>query len=120
MFDTSVILAFVPSAGVAALQTIAVPVLRQHSHDDVLPELPEGTELLPQYTLIRPGTAWAADDTSAWTADAADGFAAPAADTCKQHEGLIVTASRCRSQLAAQAGVYTLTNNNSSGSNRCV
>lgn len=99
MFDTPVIVVYVPQGSLNALQAYAVPVLRAHQHDDVLPDLPEGTELLPQYTLVRPATEWS-EKTVAWTADAAGCF-----EPAQQHTGLVVTASHCSRQLASSAGV---------------
>lgn len=103
MFDTPVILVYVPQASLSALQALAVPVLRAHQHDDVLPDLPEGTELLPQYTVLRPAAEWS-DDANAWTADAAECFA-PA----RQHTGLVVTAGYSR-PLPTSSGVLHIQN----------
>lgn len=100
MFGTPVIVVYVPRASLCVLQACAVPVLRAHQHDDVLPDLPEGTELLPQYTLLRPATEWS-KEVVAWTADAAGCF-----EPAQQHAGLVVTASHCCSrQLTSSAGV---------------
>lgn len=110
MFDTPVVLVFVPQASLSALQACAVPVLRRHHHDDVLPDLPEGTELLPQYTLQRPAADWSCDG-AALAADAVDGFLGQ-----QQHDGLVITASRCSRQLISHAGVVAI----NSSSNRYV
>lgn len=99
MFDTAVQLVYVPQACLSIFQACALPVLRLHQHDDVLPDLPEGTELLPQYTLHRPAAEWA-DDETCWTADASDAFIGT-----QQHTGLIITATSSSRRLGA-AGVF--------------
>jgi hypothetical protein len=99
MFDTPVIVVYVPRASLSALQACAVPVLRAHQHDDVLPDLPEGTELLPQYTILRPAKEWS-EETVVWTADAAGCF-----EPAQQHTGLVISASHCSRQLTSSAGV---------------
>lgn len=108
MFEADVVVVFVPEVCLSALQACAVPVLRQHQHDDVLPDLPEEAADLPQYTLHRPSQSCIGKN-AAWSADAADAF-----HGTQQHEGLVVTASRCTRQLATRAGVLSI----HSGSNR--
>lgn len=112
MFDTPVLLVYVPQACLSTLQSCAVPVLRAHQHDDVLPDLPEGTELLPQYTLLRPAAEWSEAD-SAWAADAADAFQGQ-----QQHTGLVITAAHCNTQLAGVFPIHSSSNRYSNISER--
>ena len=102
MFDTPVILAYVPQACVGTLQQICLPVLRAHQHDDVLPDLPDGTDQLQQYTLQRPAAEWPSAE---WAADAADAF-----EGGVQHCGLVITAT-C---MHAREGVWPIHHHHSS------
>jgi hypothetical protein len=105
MFDTPVLLAYVPQACLGTLQQICLPVLRSHQHDDVLPDLPDGTDQLAQYTLHRPAAEWPSAE---WAADAADAF-----EGGVQHSGLVITAARTHGSTA----VWPIQHQQSSSSN---
>lgn len=104
MFGTPVILAYVPQACVGTLQQICLPVLRANQHDDILPDLPDGTDQLPQYTLHRPAAEWPSAE---WAADAADAF-----EGGVQHSGLVITATRTH----GSEGVWPIHHHHSSNS----